>query len=265
MTEDRRPLVIYHAACRDGFAAAYSAWLYFRNRGGADFHEGFYGQEPPFDRAAGRDVYNLVEEMQFEGLRVVFDNERSGAGISWDYFFSRGTCEDCGARDGHQPGCAWSRPWFIDYVEDRDLWRYALPESRAVNAFLGAVPFEFEAWDELLKMPLADAVKAGEAIRTKIRQYAAEVGKNAFRIEIDGHKDVPLVNAPQCDVSELLETLMDSTGSPIAMAWWQRADRVFQYSLRSRGDIDVSAIAKAHGGGGHKNASGFQVPEIWHR
>lgn len=31
-------------------------------------------------------------------------------------------------------------------------------------------------------------------------------------------------------------------------------------SLRSNGDYDVSAIAKVFGGGGHRNAAGFQVP-----
>jgi len=31
-------------------------------------------------------------------------------------------------------------------------------------------------------------------------------------------------------------------------------------SLRSNGDYDVSAIAKAFGGGGHRNAAGFEVP-----
>jgi nanoRNase/pAp phosphatase (c-di-AMP/oligoRNAs hydrolase) len=30
-------------------------------------------------------------------------------------------------------------------------------------------------------------------------------------------------------------------------------------SLRSIGDYDVSAIAKAFGGGGHKNAAGFNI------
>jgi nanoRNase/pAp phosphatase (c-di-AMP/oligoRNAs hydrolase) len=31
-------------------------------------------------------------------------------------------------------------------------------------------------------------------------------------------------------------------------------------SLRSNGGYDVSVIAKAFGGGGHKNAAGFEVP-----
>ena len=30
-------------------------------------------------------------------------------------------------------------------------------------------------------------------------------------------------------------------------------------SLRSNGDYDVSAIAKAFGGGGHRNAAGFST------
>jgi len=29
-------------------------------------------------------------------------------------------------------------------------------------------------------------------------------------------------------------------------------------NLRSKGSLDVSTIAKSYGGGGHKNASGFQ-------
>jgi nanoRNase/pAp phosphatase (c-di-AMP/oligoRNAs hydrolase) len=32
-------------------------------------------------------------------------------------------------------------------------------------------------------------------------------------------------------------------------------------SLRSKGDFDVSAIAKRFGGGGHKNAAGFNIPK----
>jgi phosphoesterase RecJ-like protein len=36
------------------------------------------------------------------------------------------------------------------------------------------------------------------------------------------------------------------------------ADR-YKVSLRSRGEVDVEQIARRHGGGGHKNAAGFQV------
>ena len=36
----------------------------------------------------------------------------------------------------------------------------------------------------------------------------------------------------------------------------QEQGNEYRVSLRSKGDIDVNAIAKAYGGGGHKNASG---------
>ena len=43
------------------------------------------------------------------------------------------------------------------------------------------------------------------------------------------------------------------------MGWFERGDGKIQFSLRSNGDIDVSAIAKIYNGGGHKNAAGFQM------
>jgi len=36
-------------------------------------------------------------------------------------------------------------------------------------------------------------------------------------------------------------------------------DDLWKISLRSRGTIDVEAIARAHGGGGHRNAAGFRI------
>jgi phosphoesterase RecJ-like protein len=34
----------------------------------------------------------------------------------------------------------------------------------------------------------------------------------------------------------------------------------YKFSLRSKGDIDVSKIAQKYGGGGHLNAAGFVAP-----
>ncbi|HEY6554426.1 MAG TPA: phosphohydrolase, partial [Vicinamibacteria bacterium] len=47
--------------------------------------------------------------------------------------------------------------------------------------------------------------------------------------------------------------------APFVVGWWRRADGLFQYSLRSRGEFDVSAVAMGYGGGGHRNAAGFQL------
>lgn len=260
-----KPLVIYHGGCRDGWCAA---WVVHHRYPDGEFYAGYYGSPPP--DCTGRDViivdfsYPLavmegirdvastllvldhhktaaealqrMTETGF-GARVVFDMERSGAGLAWDEFF---------------PGQV--RPWLVDYVEDRDLWRHKLPGSRVLNAWIGTLPFTFEAWTKA-EQERDGSIERGEAVEAKVMQYVTEVRKNARRWTFEGH-DVPLVNAPQVDISELLSAMCE--GETFAMGWWQRADGVFQYSLRSRGDFDVSALAKLHGGGGHKNAAGFQ-------
>lgn len=256
-----RPLCIYHGGCRDGFCAA---WVVNRALDGeVDFHAGYYGQPPPdvagrqvivMDFSYQRDVMLQLEaasksilvldhhktaEEALRGLCFVqFDMHRSGAGMAWDWYCS------------NEP-----RPWLVDYVEDRDLWRHALPDSEAVNAWIGALPFDFAAWDVEERCNLDEAKRKGAAVSAKVAQYVREASKNARRVVFEGY-DVPIVNAPQIDISELLSELCE--GEAFAMGWWQRADGDYQYSLRSRGDFDVSDLAVKHGGGGHKNAAGFQ-------
>jgi oligoribonuclease NrnB/cAMP/cGMP phosphodiesterase (DHH superfamily) len=262
-----RALVIYHGGCRDGFCAA---WVLARELSEADFHEGFYGQPPP--DCTGRDVvivdfsYPLIDmermaaqaktllvldhhvtardalsTFRAPNATVVFDMTRSGAGLAWDH---------CHHGD--------MRPWLVDYVEDRDLWRMALHEPAAVNAYIGTIPFEFEAWDRASEGTIDEAILSGRAVEAKIHQYIKEVRKNAERITFEGF-DVPIVNAPQVDISELVGFM--ANGETFAMGWW-RGHGVFNYSLRSKGDFDVSELAKRHGGGGHKNAAGFQLPGL---
>jgi bifunctional oligoribonuclease and PAP phosphatase NrnA len=40
----------------------------------------------------------------------------------------------------------------------------------------------------------------------------------------------------------------------------ERPDGKTKVSLRSRGEVDVEKVARAHEGGGHKNAAGFEMP-----
>jgi oligoribonuclease NrnB/cAMP/cGMP phosphodiesterase (DHH superfamily) len=254
-----RPLVIYHGGCRDGFCAA---WVVHGEMPDAEFFVGYYGQPPP--AVKGRTVYVIdfsypreVMDQMFadsDSMLVLdhhktaeaalvgaeyatFDMGRSGAGMAWDHFVGG------------------KRPKLVDYVEDRDLWRHALPYSKEVNAWISTLEFDFAAWDDARLVDLEWMLRCGKVALAKTDQYVREVKKNARRTMFEGH-DVPIVNAPQVDVSELGHAL--AQGEIFAMAWWQRADGVFQYSLRSHGDFDVSELAKRHGGGGHKNAAGFQ-------
>jgi len=254
-------LVIYHGACRDGFTAA---WIARRRYPEAEFHAGYFGKPAP--SVAGREVLivdfsyprSVIEDMAYQAESILlldhhktaesdlgdlpftqFDMDRSGAGMAWDHLF---------------PG--EPRPWLVNYVEDRDLWLFRLPDSRAVNAYLGVLPFDFEAWTRAYELGSERTKELGSVVLAKVEQYVNEVSKNARLINLDGYM-VPAVNASPVDTSDLLEHL--AVGQPFALSWSVRFDGLFQYSLRSTAEgVDVSEIAKAHGGGGHQHAAGFE-------
>jgi uncharacterized protein len=175
-------------------------------------------------------------------IYALFDMDRSGAGLAWDFF---------------NPGKP--RPPLVDYVEDRDLWKFALPGSREVSAAVFSHPYTFEAWDALAYTPIEKLVAEGAAIDRKHRKDVAElVSALKARMRIGG-VDVWAANLPYTLTSDAGH-LMCEGGEPFAACYWDTPDgRVF--SLRSRDDgADVSAIAKQYGGGGHRNAAGFRLP-----
>ncbi len=193
-----------------------------------------------------------------DSVYCLFDMDRSGAGIAWDFF---------------HPGEL--RPKIIDYVEDRDLWRFNLPQSRDFSANLFSLPYDFHMWDRVA-VAMEDQQKRqafldeGGAIERKHHKDVAELVA-AFRYEmiIGGHW-VPVANLPYTLTSDAGHLMCQSYQSPqlqgeivtppFAACYWDTPEgRVF--SLRSiDGGADVSEIAKQYGGGGHKNASGFRLP-----
>lgn len=188
------------------------------------------GSHPPFE---GDD----------EPVAALFDMERSGAGLAWDFFFP------------HE-----KRPRLIDHIEDRDLWRFTLPRTREIQAAVFSYPYDFDVWDRLMRTnDLAGLAMEGAAIERKHHKDVAELVKVVTRpMRIGGHV-VPMANLPYTLASDAGHLLYGDE-HPFAGCYWDTPDgRVF--SLRSREDgADVGEIAKEYGGGGHKHASGFRVP-----
>jgi hypothetical protein len=98
----------------------------------------------------------------------------------------------------------------------------------------------------------------GEAINRKhmkdIREFIIVA---AHRAVIAGH-DVPVLNCPYQWASDAAHILC--VGQPFAACYWDLPNGR-QYSLRSDDyGLDVSAIAKTFGGGGHAHAAGYVIP-----
>jgi oligoribonuclease NrnB/cAMP/cGMP phosphodiesterase (DHH superfamily) len=277
-----KPLCIYHGNCADGFGAAWAVRQAFDKRR-IEFHAGVYQKEPPdvtdrhvimvdfsykrpviddmaqrarsilildHHKTAANDLTGYApppdtwdDFMDLHDLHEVvalFDMHRSGAGITWDFFHDT------------------TRPPLIDHIEDRDLWRFKLPKTREIQAAVFSYPYDFEVWDRLMAMDVAELAKEGEAIERKhFKDIDELLGVCQRRLEIGGHS-VPVASLSYTLTSDAGHTMAE--GEPFAACYWDtESGRVF--SLRSTDDgLDVSAIAKAYGGGGHRNAAGFEVP-----
>lgn len=266
------PIVIYHADCMDGLAAAWAVTQAYR---GAELHAAQY-LDPPPPNCAGRDVIIVdfsypreqVEDLHRtakslsildhhktaeEALRdlpyAIFDPKRSGAAMAWDHF---------------NPGKP--RPWKINYVQDRDLWTWALPNSNAVNAYIRTRVRTVEDFDSLPAGLSMREIELGAMVLEAEAAYVRETMKNARKGVLQqswGDLIVPIVNASTYCHSELLGEL--AKGALYAVGWFVTAKGTYRYSLRSDPQgLDVSAIAKLFGGGGHKHAAGFEVDQPVH-
>ena len=170
-----------------------------------------------------------------------FDMDRSGAGIAWDFF---------------HPGAP--RPELIDHVEDRDLWRFALPGTREIQAAVFSYPYEFDVWDLLMETPMETLRAQGVAIERKHHKDVAELVKVAKRQMVIGHYEVPVASLPYTLASDAGHLM--AKGKPFAACYYDKdGGRVFSLRSTDQG-VDVSEVAKLYGGGGHARAAGFTVP-----
>lgn len=71
------------------------------------------------------------------------------------------------------------------------------------------------------------------------------------------HEDIDSAGVGFHEVDGLIDLVRLADGSEVACLLKVREEGVTKGSLRSRGRIDVSAIAATFGGGGHHNAAGF--------
>ena len=153
-------------------------------------------------------------------------------------------------------------PPILQYVEDYDLWRHALPESNAVNLYIHSLPKQFEAWDrEIGSSFFARASTAGAHMKLFQDNQINRAMKDV-RIMVLNGAHVPVVNVSE-NISEVGHALCK--GYPVAPYSASYCDRkdVRSWSLRSIGAFDVSEVAKQFGGGGHKNSAGFSTEIGW--
>ncbi len=272
--------VIYHGGCIDGWTAA---WLFHRAYPDAEIHAGIYGEPPPdgldghvviADFSYPRDVtlalagqvdrltildhhQTAIENLGFPGvsgllhgtISYTLDVKHSGAALSLMYL---------GDFDW-LPGTER----LVNYVEDRDLWRFALPDSRQISAYINATPLTYDDWDQLaieLEAAPETIVKCGATVMRRNGVLIDQM-TNTVRVYTIAGLQVPAVASPYGLGSDTAGILANDPRWPhrIGAYYIDHEDRR-EFGLRSTDDgPDVAKIAQQYGGGGHPHASGFRV------
>jgi hypothetical protein len=242
MPKAKKPLVIYHKNCNDGFAAAWCFWDISHTA--FDFHPGVYGEDPPdvtdrvvymvdfsYSRAkvaqmcdVAKQVYLIdhhktaIEDLaslpSYCGNFLAYvDLNRSGAMLAWDFlhnaFFIN---DDTGLatnlvteRTPHDHDYVWP-PMLLQHIQDRDLWKFKLDGTRPIHQALSSVDMAFEVWDNLFHggaLARLNLWREGEAIERKYyKDCAAIIEQNLRWFEIGGYR-VPVVNAPGMFASDI--------------------------------------------------------------
>ncbi|KAF3438170.1 hypothetical protein FNV43_RR20926 [Rhamnella rubrinervis] len=296
----KKTAVLYHYPCPDGAFAALAAHLFFSSASlpalffPNTVYNPFTTQQLPLAEIS--DVYLLdfvgpcgfVQEISSKVSRVVvldhhktaverlcgencsvgenvmrvIDVTRSGATIAFDYFKERVGCEVAlGQFDRVRR--------LFEYIEDGDLWRWSLPNSKAFNSGLKDLNIEFDVGlnpnlfeqsrhDELIqKQKLIDDVLS--------QSYEIALGGGAF-----GH--CLAVNADS--ISELRSELgqqlatksrnlkLRAIGAVVYRVPELENDQLLKISLRSVDSEDTTPVSEEFGGGGHRNASSFMLSSV---
>lgn len=263
----KKILVIYHKKCWDGFGGAWAAWKKLGNK--AEYVGVKPGEAPDF-AVKGKDVYLIdtafvapvmkqllkdnnklvVLDHHFSNREVVkistdrsYMMNHSGAVIAWKYFHPKKPV-----------------PVFLKYVEDADIWKWTMPNSKALSMLKEEMPFDFKFWSKTVKeyenkKKLKQYALQGQQLVDYSNSLQDHALSNAQVVKFEGRKCLA-VNSPllHSDIGNKLTKLMP----PFAIVWSEKSD-YRAVSLRSNGKFDVSKLAQKYGGGGHKAAAAFRL------
>ncbi|MGE5450534.1 MAG: DHH family phosphoesterase [Acidobacteriota bacterium] len=272
---DPNPLVLYHGKCPDGFAAAMAAWRFFGGRGeylGLSHSKGTaLADLPPL---SGRSVYILdfsfdaalmsaIDEQarqlvmldhhqsaadKLNGFQcrcgaVHFDMSQSGAMLAWKFFFPQ-----------------QAAPALVRYVQDRDLWTWAYPESAAFLAALDMEPNDFARWSAIAdfnEAQVAEFSERGQAMNEKFLSLCQDIAGSAAPVVFNGQAGL-MVNCPGAFTSEVGNILAEQCGS-FALLWTVSKENIVKVSLRAVKTFNAIPLAESMDGGGHPQACGFRM------
>lgn len=219
----------------------------------------------------------IEKHPDIQDLKGIRDISKAGCELAWQYFFPN---KDI--------------PLAVTYVGRYDVWDFS-EFGEILNEFQAGIRLqehypESPIWQGLLKESykltideleklqserpnihlkpngqigglddvLENILKEGKiALKFRTNRYASLVKAFSFFTEFEGYKAIC------CNVGSVSSQLFDSVKEDYdLMIPFVFDGKQWTVSLYTKKDIDCSEIAKKYGGGGHKQAAGFQCKEL---
>lgn len=273
-------IVLFHYPCQDGLASGWVVDYYHKlHHKEIELYPIQYQSEINYERLKNKNIImcdytpSLEQLEQIEKIATsivildhhitaqnnlkekkyaIFEMDKSGAVLTWDYFFPD-----------------FKTPDFLLMIQDRDLWKWKLKDSRILTAGLFALCSCYEMYDftslfDIFKDILnnnSNVMAIGE-VYNKSNLMKANIVAKTHSKKINKYKDynVCFVNCDS-DISSDVGNILTSNKEwniDFAILWRHNNPKnIYTISLRANNKVDVSKIAEQFGGGGHKNASGF--------
>lgn len=283
MTDDKSTILIYYHDDNDGCcAAAIAGNSYNRNEFSIKFVAINYGKETwsKEEIKAAEKIWlvdftsdKMDEFVKACGPKLVWIDHHKTALEKFQDMWDSSIIP--GIRSLEKAACVltweFTHPGFIlppaavTYIGDKDLWRFEYIETRAFTAgfsLMVKTPDD-DVWDVLLGSEYEDTVNKMISIGELLLEAQSYKIQKAFDRGVDcifHNWKARLVNTTG-NISELGEFIYRKPEYDIAIMW-QAVEDMVVFSLRSDSgnsdSPDCAEIAQQYGGGGHKNAAGFQ-------
>ena len=197
---------------------------------------------------------NILEATLNGNVYIYFDLTRSGAVIAYQYFNDK---------ESHVPV-------YYQWVQDRDLWRFTLSDTRDFGAgirfIMGTTLFDkpehFVILDEALS-DVAEVLSKGnvmESIRDiRIDKHISQsINLTTLRFG-DCEFKAGFKNADYDIASDLANRFIEQEGLDIVVIYSITVKNTVACSVRSSKGVDSTFFSLHHGGGGHPQANGCEL------
>ena len=287
MTDNKRTILIYHHDDNDGCCAAAVAGNYYnRNEFAIKFVAINYGKESWTEEEieAAEKVWlvdftsdKMDEFVKACGSKLIWIDHHKTAMEKFPELWNSTSIP--GIRSIEKAACVltweYTHPEYIlppaavAYIGDKDIWKFEYVETRAFSAgfsLMVKTPDD-TVWDVLLSSGYEDTVSKMIFIGELLLEAQGYKIQKAFERGVDctfHNWKARLVNSTG-NISELGEFIYKKPEYDLAIMW-QAVENMVVFSLRSDSgnpdSPDCAEIAQQYGGGGHKNAAGFQKKNV---